>query len=93
MKYENESKYKDCKCETNDLLSLHIEYYGRYADSVCLSSVIFLHCHCLMTARMHGTVYTPEKKSNRISDNTIEMFPNVSIIINIDFLGAQQRLV
>ena len=38
MKYENESKHKDCKCETNDLLSLHIEYYGRSADSVYLLS-------------------------------------------------------
>ena len=32
-------------------------------------------------------------KRNQTESVIIEMFPNVSIVINIDFLGAQQRLV
>ena len=32
-------------------------------------------------------------KRNQTESVIIEIFPNVSIVINIDFLGAQQRLV
>ena len=83
MKYENKSKHKDCKCETNN-------YWRRHGEILWLPAAILAYLQ-------HGNFLNVRPsirlKRNQTESVIIEMFPNVSIVINIDFLGAQQRLV